>query len=378
MARPVDAIEIQTDSGRFDRFASIELLWDLFDSATATFTIGDDSTWKSVEKIVAPGQVFRVYCNGFLQFTGRAEVDEVPVEASSGTIVTVTCRTKLSDARYASADPKTRFQNTSVKDFVLKLFEPLGYLASDFQFAPAADVDLVTGKSKGGGAPPTDLEPLKFDQAKVNPPETIFEAATKHLKRHHMMIWDAADGRICVGRPDDTQDPRYRFLCKRGSASGGNNLLGARRIIDWSEVCSDLTVFGGSPGKDVTKTSIRGVATDLDLLNVAANNGHFKRPVILPVEGVKTADQAAAHAQRELAARSRRKDAWEFETDGWSYWDGSSLTNYAINATCDVDVETVGGVANGRYLITRVARSLKHDAGATSSIAVVAPGILVF
>lgn len=376
-ARPRDVIRIETEKGAFDAFNSIQLVQDLFDSSTAAVEIGDDGTWKEIEQIVAPGKPFKVFCNGLLQMTGRCEVNEVPVEASSGTVVSLTCRTKMADARYASADPKTSFKDVSVKKFVLSLYAQLGYTEADFQFAPAADVDLITGK-KRGHPDPIDLEPLKAEQAKVSPPETIVEAASKHLARHHLIHWDAADGRICVGRPDDTQAPFYRFLCKRGTQAAGNNVIGARRIKDWSEVPSELWVYGGTVGKDITKSAFRGLAVDLDLLAVAADAGHFHRAVIIPAEGAKSLAQATARAQRELAARSRRKDAWEFEIDGWAYWNGSELINYAINTTCDVDVETVGGVSNGRYLLSRIARSLDPKKGATTAVQVVAPGILVF
>jgi prophage tail gpP-like protein len=375
--RPRDSIRIETGKGSFDAFNNISLVQDLFDSSTATVEIGDDGSWREIEKIIEPGQPFRIYCNELLQMTGRCEALDVPVEARSGTVVQLTCRTKMADARYASADPKISFSNVSVKQFILALYAPLGYTAADFQFAPAADVNLMTGKAKGS-PDPTDLEALKVDQAKVTPPETIFEAASKHLARHHLIHWDAADGRICVGRPDDTQDPRYRFLCKRGVQAAGNNIIGARRIADWSEVPGEVWVYGGSAGKDVTKSAIRGVAVDLDLARVAGDTGHFKRIVIIPAEGAKTSAQASARAQRELAARSRRKDAWEFEVDGWSFWDGSALINYANNTTCDVDVETVYAGANGRYILSRIARTLDPGKGASTAVQVVAPGILVF
>lgn len=370
-----DVITVETDSGRFEHFNSIELVRDLFDTSQATLEIGDDGAWREIERIVQPGAVFRVYCNGLLQLTGRAEVNEVPATAEGGAIVQVVVRTKMADARYASADPKVRFANTSIKDFILALYAPLGYGPEDFVFAPATDRDLATGKKKGA-EDPVDLEPLKAEQAKVNPPETIHDAAKRTLERHHLMHWDGADGRILVGAPDGTQSPSARILCKRGAAGAANNVTSVRRIIDWGEVPSEVWAFGGTTPKDLLRASVRGVAVDLDLLAVAASSGHFRRKVLIPAEGAKTAAMAAGRARLEMAARSKRKDAWEAEADRWSYWDGHSAVPYYINTTADLDVEIVGGKANGLYLVSKVTQTLSAEAGPSARIELVHPSIL--
>jgi prophage tail gpP-like protein len=357
-------------------FESVELTTDLLDTSTATFTIGDQGAWGTLERIVQPGSAISVYANGYLQMTGRSETIELPIEAGSGAVLQLVCRTKMADARYTSADPRISLQNCSIKEFMLRLYEPLGYGPSDFAFSAATERNLLTGK-RVGAEDPTDLEPIKSEQAKVNPPETVFECASRQLKRHHLMHWDAADGRILVGAPDDEQAPRYFFQSKRGAASVGNNILSARRVVDWSEIASDISVFGGSGAKDVTKAAIRGVAADVDVLVVAASTGHFRRAVIIPNEGAKTQAQANAQARRELAARANRKNAWEIQTDGWSFWNGHDIVNMAINTTCDIDVDVTGYSASGRFLISRLTRRLDVENGATSTLTLLAPGIFV-
>lgn len=376
MKRSRDTIEIETNAGWFSDFQSVELTTDLLDCATATFEIGDQGAWPTLERIVEQGQPVSVYVNGFLQMTGRFEVVEVPIEADGGAIMRATVRTKMADARYASAPPNISMFNATVKEFILRLYESLEYFEKDFQFSAVTERNLITGKAKGA-KDPVDLEPLKFEQQRVNPPETYFDCANRILKRFHVMHWDAADGRIVVGAPDDEQAPTYVFQSKQGGPSIWNNILACHRITDWSEIASDISVFGGSGGKDVTKAAIRGVASDIDVLFVAANTGHFRRTVLLPNEAVKTREWADAQAARELAARRQRKDAWEIETDGWSFWNGHDLVNYAINTTCEVASDIVGGRANGKYLITRVARRLDADRGPTTALTLVAPGVFV-
>jgi prophage tail gpP-like protein len=371
----VSDIRVDTARGTFRAFQSVTLAQDLLDVSTAAMTIGDDGSWRELERIVAPGEKFQISVDGRLQFTGRAEVNEVPVDADSGTVVELVCRTRMADARYASADPRIRFRDTSIKDFVLALYAPHGYAAEDFNFAPETDRNLMTGK-KLGAANPVDLEPLKVDQAKVSPGETVFDCASRVLKRHHLMHWDAADGRINVGKPAVSAQPHYRFLCRRGAAAGGNNCEVLRRLLDWSEVPSELWAYGTSVGRDITKASLKGVSVDLDLLAVAARSGDFHRPVLLADDTVKTLVQANAHALRERQARSKRKDGWEITTDGWSQWDGAKLTPYVINTIADVDVETVAAGARGRYLCARVLRSHTADRPATTQISIVNPDTL--
>jgi hypothetical protein len=373
--RRPDVVRVETERGGFDSFNRLEIVTDLLDASQATLDIGDDGSWRDLERIVAPGQLFRVYVNDLLQLTGRAEVNEVPVNAAAGTVVQLIVRTKMADARYASADPAIRFKDQSIKSFILALYAQHGYGPQDFAFAPAADRDLVTGR-KTGAEDPVDLEPLKADQQKVNPPETTFACAERVLRRQHLMHWDGADGRILVGRPDDQQSPLYTFRCKRGAASSGNNVIAPRRVLDWSEVPSEVWVYGSGPGRDVLRASLRGVSVDLDLAAVFAASGHFNRRVILPVESARTQAQADAQARRERASRSLRKDAWSVELDGWTFWDGRRATPLAINTTVDVDVDTVGGSSSGRYLISRLTRSLDADGGFSSNVELLAPGVL--
>lgn len=374
MKRPRDQILLLTEGGgAFDKFESIDLTTDVTAFTELSIKVGNAGAWPQIESILYPGRGVKVLLNGRLQFVGRVESDDIPTESSTGTIPTIKCRTKLSDAKYASADAALKFTDVSVKDFILKLFEPLGYGPADFLFAPMTAVNLVTGKTRYG-KPPADLEAAKADQLKVQPPETIWECALRVLKRHHMIIWDVGNGQIVVGKPDDTQAPLYKFLCRKGPASRGNNVLSVKRIIDWTDVANEVWVYGGGVKKDVMRAPNKGVAVDLDVAQEYARSGNFNRRVILPDDAAKTLDQASAKAKRELAARIKAKDAWEVKADGWSLWDGAGLIPYCINTTAELDVDDGGPGGRGRYLSLKVSRSLDKDSGPTSTIGLVAPG----
>jgi hypothetical protein len=366
---------VETDKGQFDGFQSLEVINDIAGISEAVFTIGDADSAAELDDLVKPGQPFRIYCNDRLRMVGRAEVNEVPCDASSGAVLQLTCRTKLSDARYASADPSIRIQNATLKEVIVQAYGALGLKESDFRFGEFADVNAITGKSPGK---PLPFEPDKIQllQARVQPPETYYELIERHLNRYQATQWDAADGKINFGRPDDEQKPLYRLICRRDDPQG-NNLISSRRIRDWTEVPLGVAVVGQGWGHGKHRDRFKAIALDSDVAAVAgAKGGHFNRPVVVVNQQAKSGKEAERIAQRELSARIRRKDAWEFTTDGWTYWDGAESIGWATNTTVDVDVDHVAG-ASGRYLIVRTALRLDSGGAATTAITVVAPGVWV-
>lgn len=375
MPRELDVITIETDSGAFDRFHSCKVVNDIFGVTEATFELGDDTAWDSLAEVIAPGQMVRVALNGKPRMTGRAEISTGNASPDAGTTISLTVRTKMSDARYSSADPRLRVENTSIKDFILSCYAELGIGEADFLFAPFTARDIMTGKAQGSKAP-VDLEPIKVDQAKVNPPETIFEAVERHLRRYHATHWDGPDGTIIVGAPDDSQEPIASLFSRDGPQAKANNVLRVQRVRDWTAVAAIIWVVGQTTGREQRQKAIRGVAVDSDVADVVAATTHFNRRAIVPRQEAKDQQQVDQQAERELSARRRDKAAWEFEVDGWSYWNGSEQIPWAHNTVVDVDVASLGGPV-GRALVTRVSLDLSLDAGTRTTLTAVAPGIIV-
>ncbi|MEE9395185.1 MAG: hypothetical protein V3W41_22060 [Planctomycetota bacterium] len=376
MPRRPDKITVEADDGgEFDAFESISIKNDILQTAEAVLELGDDGAFAELKDIIAPGNDFTVKLNGRPRLKGRAEVNSVPVSAQGGVKLTLTVRTKMSDARYRSAAPKVKVKGATIEQFLIELFAPIGITKNDFRFAPFTAVDLMTGKASNSRLAFAPAE-IKLEQAKVNPPETIYSAATRHLKRYGATIWDGPDGSIIVGAPDDTQTAHFQLLCRRPPDSQGNNIKSARKLIDWSEVVSELQVHGSTPGKEISKQSLRATLFDDDVKAIADATGHFSRLVIIRNQASKSQVQADRLAVRELSARSRRKDAWECTVDGWTYWDGHAQTPWANNTVAEVDIAPAGG-AVGSYLIVSTDLTLSVGGAVETRMQLVAPGVWV-
>lgn len=378
MQRPRDtvtiyAIDRNQNGGAFDAFTSVEIKNDLTAPSEASFEVGDDASFRSLESVIAPGSTYKIVVNGRLRLTGRVEADDVPIDAQGGATVRFIVRTKLADAAYASADRGLSIQGANLKDLVLRAYRPLGYLEQDFTFKGDVSRDLMTGRSSRGGDPVRDLAPMNLQQAKVNPPETIFEFVERHLLRFHLMHWDTPDGRIIVGKPNDQQGPIYSFRLKTGPAGRQNNLVRAQRTRDYSDAPSILTVFTGWNFNLDTKTSKRS-SSNVRVPEVA--DALFHRPVVILDDGIHTAESALARALREVAARSKKLDAWELETDGWSHWDGQAAVPYGIDTVADVDID-VGGGSTGAYLVHRNCLRLDPENGFTAKLSLLKRGVWV-
>jgi prophage tail gpP-like protein len=369
--RPRDEVTIESVAGEdlsilVDSATRCEITTDLVAPAQALFEMGDDASWLATYDALKTGARFQVRVNGLLRMTGRALTRSLPVSERQGSTIRLTIRTLLADAQYASASPSINVRRSTLRETVLAAYEPLGLTADDFIFDASVAVDLLTGK--GGPSRVVDLAEIKEDAAKVHPPETIYAFVERHLNRFHLSHWDAPDGKIVVGAPDDEQEPIYKLQCYRGTAAVANNFLSAERVADFEQVPSILGVFGVGGGKAYAKAKVGASETVSELADTY-------RPTLLVDESIKTQAQAEAMARREMSMRRRRSDCWRFSVDGLSHWDGSTATPWAIDTVVDVDVVNADSTAIGPYLIHRVTMRGDPDDGFTTDIEAVAKGI---
>lgn len=377
--RPADTVRIEVigsptvRGGTLDNFTSLAIRNDITMPSEAAFEVGDDGTWSQLGDIFQPGVQFQVFVNDTPRLRGRVEMNDVPFDADAGAVVRFTVRTKLSDAMYASADQRIRVKGTSIKDFILALYEPLGFAEADFVFDQSTSRNLSTGREGRKGDIPKDLEPIKVTEARVKPPESVYAAADRHLRRHGLMHWDDPTGKIVVGAPNDEQDPTFTFNMFRGFNGGGdpdtNNVLGATRTRDWSGVPAAVGVFGRRGKRDFTKARVAGRAVQDEV--VAAG---FYRPLVIIAEGIRTNALAERAAARELAARSKRMDAFSIDVDAFTWWDGQTQTIYSPDTTAMINTDVAGGNA-GAYYVHAVTLTRDAIGGDTTQLDVLKRGL---
>lgn len=353
-----------------DRATQYEILTDLTGPSASRFELGDDGTWSAIRDALAIGGQFQVSVNDKPAMTGRLLTRNLAASASGGATVQVVVRTRLADAMFTTVDTKIGVKNTTLEAVLLAAFDRMQLTKADFIFQTDLARDLITGKGKQGSAVP-DLTAMKEEEARPHPPETVYAFAERHLSRFHLMMWDAPDGRIVIGAPDDTQSPTYMMTARRGIAGLGNNLLSATKTEDFEDVPAEMWVFGVGGGKDQSKARIKFLTVD-PVLSVV--DPFLDRTAIVIDESIKTQAQAVARAKRELMKRRLASDSWVLETDGLSYWSGSDRIPYGIDTVADVKVDVAGG-ADGACLVYQTRMTGSAEQSHTTSLTCCGRGI---
>lgn len=367
----IESVEGGSASILIDRATQYEIVTDLLSPSTARFELGDEGTWEELRDIIAIGSRYVVSVNGFARIVGRLLTRNMAVTAENGATVQLAIRTRLADAMFTTCDTKIGVKNVTLKDIILAAFKRMGLVEADFIFEANVAREILTGRSSPG-TPAPEVQTLREDEARPHAPETVYAFVDRHLSRFGLLMWDAPDGRIVVGRPDDTQRPIYSMTCRRDPAgASANNLLSATKTEDFEEVPRDLWVFGVGGGKNQTLARVKFVQLDTTLFGVRPV---LDRSAVIIDEAIKTQAQAEARARREMMRRSLQKDTWLLETDGFSYWDGSEAFPYIVDAVSDVQVD-VGGGASGAFLFSQVAMRGDAEQGHKTTLTAHAKGI---
>ena len=371
--RRTDIVQIQSvdTGGTFDNFTSFSLTMDMSGPSEASFELGNSGTWADIENFILPGSEYRVTVNGRPFLTGRVEMDDIPLDARGGSVVRMTVRTRMADAFYAAANTKISVKNITLKNFLIKLYEPLGYTADDFIGLPATARDLLTGRSSvgKGNFQQAPIERSKIQDAKISAGETIYDAADRHLRRFGLMHWDSPDGKIVIGAPNDEQEPLYNFSYGRTTNGSLNNVIGMTRTIDYSAIPSFIYVYGSGRTIDGTRKPVVGKKVDSDLVDAG-----FYRPVIIEAKSIRSNALAERAVNREYSARAKQKDNHAVELDGLSFWNGSQSIPFSTDTVCTVTSDVMGGQL-GRYYIHRVTLSRDARQGDRTNITALKTGI---
>lgn len=381
---------------RIDRATQYEVVRDMTGPAEARIELGDNGTWSALREAIAIGRRFRVAVNDTPLLCGRLLMRGLSLQARSGATVQLTVRTRMADAMFASCNPFS-VKKSTLKDVLLKAYATLGMTEADFVFNADVSRDLLTGKwhSASGTTP---VETLQEQDAKVHPPETVFAFADRHLRRFSLLHWDAPDGRIVVGSPNDTQAATCRLQCLIAQPRG-NNVLAARRTEDYEQVPDQMVVYGQGgkisasransstggirPGsfskairdpdfpEDILGYEVGAITLDPTL---SALRPLLRRRAVVIDESLRTAGLAEARARRELAMRSLQRDSWDLTLRGWTFPSGGRLLPYALDTVADVCIDLAQPVA-APYYVWRIAQAGNAQEAHSTILTVAAQGV---
>lgn len=349
----------------FEDWTSLSLTSSILKPAEASFELGDQTGWDRLVELVDLGGQFRVFVDDRLRMTGRIEAKNSVSDARQSATQRFTIRTKLSDALYSGAPQNVRLQGRTMREFILALYADLGLTEADFDFRGNVSRDVMTGRiTRGPDAhsrrrgidgrliadPPAGFEALEEteENTKVQPPESIFEAADRHLRRHGLLHWDGPDGRIVVAPPNDMQDALGTLRSIRGEDGGAgqfNNVLSLERDQDVSEAPTEMGVFGMGGKAGFARASVSAVVRNQALID----RGFTRRAAVLD-EALTSKAIARHRACREFVTRSRGLDRITVVVDGLSYRDGGDPAPWAPDTTVDVFDDTLGGVLGIYYI----------------------------
>jgi prophage tail gpP-like protein len=375
--RPPERVLLRDEDGRdFERFESCEVSHEIGQPSKATISFGDERCYREFRQLIKPGKKWTVGHRDKAAVDGR--IDVLEASADDGHRLSMTIRTRLSDAFVCGANTKIKVSDTTVSKFFEDLFFDIGYRKERMIYSPSTAVDLMSGKGKNYSKAKVNLEPLQVPQAKVQPGESIMDAATRHLERHGLVLLDLPNDYLGIIRPDLDAKPTYFARSRAGftrAASASNNITSARRVADWTMVPSTLTVFGATYGGDLAKAPVWGAVVNQEVLDVANSGTGFFRNVITVQNHIRDKDQARAKALREMARLRASQDAWEITLDGAMYWNGDTMTPWLPTGIIVVETDVAQGGPSGDYFIQRV-RVRSDDKGNQTTLTCVRTDLL--
>ncbi len=372
----------------FEDWTTFSLTSSILQPVEASFELGDQTGWDRLAELVDLGSEFRVFIDDRLRLTGRIEHLNSVSDIKSAT-QRFTVRTKLSDAVFSSAPQNVRMQGRTVREFLLALYADIGLTAADFDFRGDVSRDVMTGRiTKGPGAfdrrrgidgrliadPPAGFEAIEATEEnnKTQPPEAIFDAADRVLRRHGLLHWDGPDGKIVVAPPNDMQDPIGVLRSIRGESDGAgqfNNLVALERDQDVSQAPTEMGVFGSGGKASFARASVSSIIKNQALID----RGFTRRAIVLD-EAMLSKSIAQRRARREFVSRSRGLDRLTITLDGLSYRDGAEPIPWSPDTTVDVFDDTLGGVL-GVYYVEEVQMSRDASSGDVTRISLVKQGV---
>jgi hypothetical protein len=413
----ISSYDSQGSSILIDRPTTYEVTTDITTPSEARIEMGDNGTWSALRDAIAIGRKFRVAINDRPILSGRMLVRSLPITPEAGATAQLTIRTVLADAAFTSCKAFS-VKGATLKDILLKAYATLGMTEGDFLFDADVARDMMTGRGKNTSSK-VALEKLTEQDARVQPPETVYSFVDRHLRRHGLLHWDGPDGRIIVGKPSDSQIPIYSLQCMRSSPRG-NNVLSVQRSQDYEQVPSMISIWGQGGKQAYGRAPINAAVMNAKMVQINKINKQLEggtlpkdqrdalqaavdaleesyiappitttlqdavvsrlamnRQIAIIDESISTQALAEARARREMAQRSLNADSWDVKVRDWCYRDRNNrLVPWAVDTCAGLIVDTASPVSESCY-IWRVIRSGNPMDGHATRLTLSARGVWV-
>lgn len=220
-------------------------------------------------------------------------------------------------------------------------------------------------------------------EKKVAPGETRWHVLASFLEEARLLAWSSADGKeFIVGLPNYEQEPSFTFFIPKENSdrAGDANVLGYSRVDSVADRYSAVVACGAGKGNSAAYsdrvTKRRGVAANGPGPDGIGKDFQQRKVLMVSDDDVRSEDQAAVRAEREMAERDAHGKKVSLKVRGHSQrrTDGAEVL-YAPDTMALVDDETTGKA--GLWLITGVTFTHNRTEGEIAQLELVPEGTLL-
>jgi len=343
-------------------------------------TEGAAQTWTQLLTLARVGAPVTFALDGVVQLDGYLERREPRADAG-GAMLVLGGRDISGSVIDAHADPTLSLRNTTLRDALERLIDPLG-----FTIELGAGVDPM--RAAPGLRPPRRSSRRRqqrrgvIDRFRVRVGETIWQCMESLCRKAGYLLWTAPgstpnDLVLRVDSPRTTGPERFRFLRELlpdGTVSQRSNILSGSDAIDAAGIPTEVTVFADTPRGDLQPARLaRTVLNDQFVIGLYAR-ALPDRPRYSVSARARSDASARREATRILGDANANLRQYTATVQGHGQVVDGAMVLYQPNELCRVRDDITGTDLAG--LLTRVEFKGSRDGGQTTELRAVPRGAI--
>lgn len=318
MTLPSSKVELRFADGsaisEFESFSVTERFLDPVD--TGRFVLKPSkSLFRAYKDKTAKGEILTVLVNGLTQaglFTQRQSAKFAP---GTGSLLALDCVSPIKVLHEATADvklTKALKADAPILDLVAEAVEPFG-IGEVFAEGDTAVIKSKTGK--GSKATPTKAAELKYNEATVNPNETVYGFLARILTRLGVTLRMGADhGELYITAPHYDGDSLGTVVLD--GPTPGNRAEGEWEIVDSNELQFDFCEITGAAQDGTGETKANLPKAKVLSTDISASRPPFRRGTVLQhkplvIRDTESRDKVRARSYATLLLGTRAESAFE-------------------------------------------------------------------